>query len=355
MKLPTRREVITAAREARTRIAAVLPVHYPRALLRACGFQPVEVWGPPGADAALGNQHFQAYACGMVRNALAFVLGDGAGVDAVLVPHTCDSMQGMASVLKDFVRPRSPVLTLYLPRGRRDSDLTYLVAELRRLAAELSALSGKSPSDEELRAAIRVEEEASSASAALLAARGQLALRDRELYTLLRAREYLPAETFTALAAEAPRGASPVSGVKLMISGILPEPMDLFDEINGMGAQVVADDLACVSRRLYPVVAEEDPYLRMARTLLGAPPEPTLGSPIPDHVARVKERMTASGAKGLLVYGVKFCEPELFYLPLLRRELEGAGRSVLHVEFDPGTALPAQTLTRIEAFVEMLR
>ena len=353
MELPTRRDVLAAAREAQRPIAAVLPVHYPRALLRACGFQPLEVWGPSGDG--ITSPHFQDYACGLVHHAASFLLGDGAGVDVVLVPHTCDAMQGMASVLRDFVRPRAPVLTLYQPRERREADLAYLVAELHRLAEELSAVSGQRPSDGELMAAIRTEEEAASAFASLLSSRGQLALRDREFYALLRAREYLPAEDFTALATRAPRGASPASGVKLMLSGILPEPMELFDALNGMGSQVVADDLACVSRRLYPVVEEADPWLRLARTLLGAPPEPTRGSPIPERLSWVKEKLTASGARGLLVWSVKFCEPELFYLPALCQGLEAAGLPVLHVEHDLSGALPSQALTRIEAFVEMLR
>src|SRR4030066_313196 len=49
LPLPTRRRVIAEARDRGRRVVAVLPYHYPRALLRAFGFHPVELWGPPGA------------------------------------------------------------------------------------------------------------------------------------------------------------------------------------------------------------------------------------------------------------------------------------------------------------------
>lgn len=353
--VPTRTDAIRAARQDGLRVAAVLPVHYPRALLRAHGFHPMEVWGPPGVDPAVGNRHFQAYTCAVVRNATSFLLAGGVEVDAILVPHTCDATQGMASVLKDFVPPNAPVLTLYLPRGRRDSDLEYLIAELKRLGEELGRVSGHRPTDAELHDAIRREDAAAAAADALRLERGQVALSDRDFYALLRAREYLAPEAFLAAAAAAPRGPSPAKGTPLILSGIVPEPMEIFDEIAAMGARVVDDDFACLARRTYPVVDDDDPWRRLARALLAAPPEPTLGSPIPERVAHVRKKLQAAGARGLVVYGVKFCEPELFYLPLLRTGLEEAGLQVLHVEFDLARTLPAQTLTRVEAFVEMLR
>ena len=65
--------------------------------------------------------------------------------------------------------------------------------------------------------------------------------------------------------------------------------------------------------------------------------------------------MAESGARGLLIYDPKFCEPELFDVPLLREHLAAAGYPVLHVEVELGPTVPYQVLTRIEAFVETLQ
>ncbi|MCU0281878.1 MAG: 2-hydroxyacyl-CoA dehydratase family protein, partial [Acidimicrobiia bacterium] len=64
--LPNRREVLTREHAAGRRVAAVLPYHYPRPLLRACGFHSIELWGPPGVPRDEGSRHFQAYTCDIV-------------------------------------------------------------------------------------------------------------------------------------------------------------------------------------------------------------------------------------------------------------------------------------------------
>jgi len=354
--LPTRKEVIRRFKEKGGQVAAVLPIHYPRELLRAFGLLPVEVWGPPNADVSLGGSHLQSYTCAIVRNAISFLLSGGLeATDVILVPHTCDSLQGMGSVLLDFVKPRQKVLTLYHPRGTRQTHFDFLVEELKRLYKELADWSGKRPSEAELEQAILREESADEALAQLYSVRWKLNLSDREFYTLVRSREFLPAEEFTRHLARLTRGEEKrPTGIPILLSGVVPEPMLLFDEIQAMGARVVADDLACGTRRLYQPGTANEPFARMAERLLSGPPDPTRGSSIAERTAHLKRLIADSGAKGVLIYDPKFCEPELFDVPLIRKKMEAEDIPVTYVEFDMGEPLPQQTLTRIEAFVEMI-
>lgn len=354
-QLPSRREVVAAAHTQGRRAVAVLPYHYPRALLRAHGFHPVEVWGPPGVGRDRGSLHFPAYTCDIVVRATSFLLQGGLdAVDAILVPHTCDALQGMGSVLGDFLRPGPAVLTLYLPRGRREADRQFLIDELRRLSAALAGLTGREPDEADWAEAFAAEEKADTALTDLYRRRPGLAVTDREFYRAVRAREFLPAEDFVALVSSAPAGPAP-AGIGLLLSGIVAEPAALFDVLAAAGARVVADDLACGARRLRARAEESDPFARLADDLLGAPPDPTRGSAIAERAAYLQGRMEEAGARGLVVYDVKFCEPELFDVPLLRSHLAAAGFPLLHVEVELGEDLSQQTLTRLEAFVETLR
>ncbi len=356
--IPTRKETIQAWKERGGQIAAVLPIHYPRALLRAFGFLPVEVWGPPGVDAGRAVAHLQPYVCSIVRNALAFLLGGGLEVaDVLVVPHACDSLQGLGSILLDFVRPRQPVFPFYLPRGRRESDLAFLADECRALYRALAEITSRSPTDEALLESVYREEEADRLLADLYARRRTLPLGDPAFYRLVRAREYLPAETFADLARaflEEP-AADPRDGVPILLSGIVPEPMALLDAVDEMGGLVVADDLACCGRRLYPPGRSSDPFRRMAERILSGPPDPTRGSPIRERLEHLVRTARQTGARGVVFYDVKFCEPELFDLPLLRRGLQEAGLPSVHIEVDLSDPLSHQTLTRMEAFLEMVR
>jgi len=276
------------------------------------------------------------------------------GVDALIVPHTCDALQGMGSVLGDFRRPTPPCLPLYLPRGRRPADAAFLEAELRRLGAALSAISGVIPDDGAWEAAFAAEGTADTALADLYAHRPRLAATDREFYSVVRSREYLPPEEFVALAGSLPAG-DPPGGLGLLLSGIVAEPLDLFDHLAAMGARIVADDLAGGARRLYPAKDEGDPFERLAARLLAGSPDPTRGDSIAARAGHLLGRLQASAARGIVVYDPKFCEPELFDVPLLRRHLGAAGFPMLHLEVELGGGLSQQTLTRLEAFVETLR
>jgi benzoyl-CoA reductase/2-hydroxyglutaryl-CoA dehydratase subunit BcrC/BadD/HgdB len=353
--LPSRREVINRVRAANLRVAAVLPYHYPRPLLRACGFHPIELWGPPGVPRDYGARHFQTYTCDIVVRATSFMLQGGLDqVDAVVVPHTCDALQGMGSVLGDFVPRPAPILPLYLPRSRRPADQEFLEAELRRLATALSAVSGVVPDEAAWQEAFAAEDAADRALADLYAARPGLAVTDRSFYTVVRGREFLPAEDFVALAGSLPAG-KPPSGIGLLLSGIVADPPDLFDQLAAVGARVVADDLAGGTRRLYPPDGPGDPFARLAARLLSGPPDPTRGDPITARVSHLVGRLQASGGRGVVVYDPKFCEPELFDIPRLRAHLGAAGYPLLHLEVELSGSLGQQTLTRLEAFVETLR
>jgi benzoyl-CoA reductase/2-hydroxyglutaryl-CoA dehydratase subunit BcrC/BadD/HgdB len=337
-----------------------LPIHYPRPLLRAYGFHHIELWGPPGVDPALGNRHLQAYSCAIVRHATAFIQGKASKeIDLIFVPHTCDSLQGMASVFKDFIRPNQPVLTLYHPRNRSEAAVDFLSLELQRIATSLSEITGRKCSEDALWHEITIEEDALKLFNHLCLNRPLYAIDDPEFYRLLRSWEYLPPPLFIECAQHAQTylesKPTTTAHVNLMLSGIVPEPMSLFRELNDMGAKIVADDLACCSRRCYKIFSDErDPYRRMAKMLMSMPPEPTVSSPIADRVAYLQQRARESQADGLLIYDIKFCEPELFDIPLLREQLAASGLPLLHIEVELSRSFAQQTLTRIEAFVETL-
>jgi benzoyl-CoA reductase/2-hydroxyglutaryl-CoA dehydratase subunit BcrC/BadD/HgdB len=387
MDVPRRMDVIREYRKQGGSVAAVFPIHYSRELLRAFGILPVEVWGPPRVSAGQGAAHLQPYVCSIVQNALSFLHSGGLDVvDLLLVPHACDSLQGLGSILIDFIKPRQPVLTLYIPRGQRDSDVDYLADELRAIYRRLEAITGRSPSDPELVDAIHREEAADALLAKLHLDRQRLPLSDEAFYRLIRSREYLPAETFLEIMPKlfeslsfdlspSPRPpSSPIEGerkgvssvarrgkvrgqqrIPMLLSGILPEPMSMFGALAEMGGRVAADDLACCGRRLYPAGQSADPFRHMAERIIGAPPDPTRGSPIQKRLDHLLRLIEVSDAKGVVFYDIKFCEPELFDLPQLRQGLREAGIPSLALEVDINDQLSQPVLNRLAAFLEMIQ
>ncbi|MDF1565669.1 MAG: 2-hydroxyacyl-CoA dehydratase family protein [Deltaproteobacteria bacterium] len=357
-EIPGRQAAIDAHRAAGGGLAAVYPIHPPRALLRAFGLLPVEIWGPPGVDCARADGHVQAYACSIVRGGLAFLLdGKLDDADLILVPHGCDSLQGLGSVLIDFVKPKAPVETFYLPRGAEGGpSRAFVKEELRRLHDSLVKLTGKQPTEAELLEALEREVDADDLLAALLAGRRRLELSNAEFYRLVRAREYLPAEDFSRIVREVLEGASEEeSGAPgVVLSGLVPEPRALLELFDEAGVLIVGDDLCSSGRRLYPAGEGSDALARMADRLMSAAPDSTRGDGVQARADHLLGLCAAGGAKQTLFLIVKFCEPELFYLPQLREALTAGGVASQVLEVDVTTPLADQTRTRIEAMLEVM-
>ena len=357
-----RKSYIEAQRRDHGRKAvAVLPVHYPKELLTAMDVLAVELWGPPGPPRGPDSGRLQAYVCAVVRNALAFLASGGAdAVDAVLFPHTCDSIQGLATLAPDFGGWGKVTLRYQHPKGEwRPSVRAFVTGELASLTAGLEALTGRPLDVKALGRAIALHHEVDVLRARLLENRARLPLDDRALYTLLRRGEFLwPADHLTELqSAIAKLAAEPVQkGVPLMVTGYVPEPMSLFDTLTQAGAYVAADDYAAVGRRVMREVPSlpDEPLAALAQLQFTGPPCPTRGVPQNRRLDWLKLLYDRGGAKGLIIHTVKFCEPELFDVPAIKKHFAERGVPVLSIEGELEAQLSGQTATRLEAFVEMV-
>jgi benzoyl-CoA reductase/2-hydroxyglutaryl-CoA dehydratase subunit BcrC/BadD/HgdB len=341
------------------RALAVLPVHYPKELLTALDVLAVELWGPPGPPRGPDAGRIQAYVCPLARNALAFLASGGAdAVDGALFPHTCDSLQQLATLAPDLGGWAKPALVFQHPKGPpRASARAFLEAELRALVAGLERLTGARLDPARLEAAVALHEEIDELRAALLDGGDRLALSDAERYALLRRGEWLwPADHAAELrAACAAMGAAPGrAGIPVLVSGYVPEPAALLDVLARAGARVAADDYAAVGRRVVRARGEGDAWARLVARYWAAPPCPTRSA---DQAARLRHLLGLagrSGARGVVVHLVRSCEPELFDVPAIRGAFAARGVPVLVLETELPRELPGQLATRLEAFVEML-
>lgn len=341
---------------------AVLPIVYPKELLTALGVLAVELWGPPGPPRSDAAGRLQTYVCAVARNALAFLQGGGAdAVSGLLVPHTCDSLQGLATLLTDLGGWRKPVLVFQHPRGGdRPSARRFAEAELRALAASLEPIAGRRLEPERLAWALRLHARIDALRAALLDGRARLPLDDAELYALLRRGEWLwPEEHLAELEGAAARlsAGHAAPGIPVLVTGYVPEPAGLFSALNRAGAHVAADDYAAVGRRVCraPLAGEGDPWAALVDRSFALPPCPTRGADEGERMRHLEDLVERSGARGVLVHVQKFCEPELFDVPAIRRTFAARGIPVVVLEGELEHELSAQAETRLEAFVEMLR
>jgi len=346
------------------KVIGALPVHYPKEIFTALDVVPVEIWGPPGLKAGEGAGLIQTYICPIVRNAMSFI-GSGRAdiVDGLFFPHTCDSMQGLATLIPDWLNWRKPVFRFQHPRGsHRPEALNYLRDEISLLVRSLEKAFGLSMNMARLHEALRLHKEAEGLIRLLFSRRLYFKGSDRELYSLIRQGEFLRVEDHIPLLKKAASEMAdrPVhKAIPVMITGYVPEPMALLDALNAAGAMVVADDYAGIGRRIpRPIDNRLDDaggIDAVIRRYLSLPPCPTKTMNPQSRIPYLLSLIRESGARGVVIHEVKFCEPELFEIPSLRKAFESEGIPVLFLETELETELSSRTITMIEAFLEVLK
>ncbi|RJX28390.1 MAG: 2-hydroxyacyl-CoA dehydratase [Desulfarculus sp.] len=359
LAIPSRSHYLTAQKERGRKVLGVFPAQYPREILWAHDIAPMEIWDPP-LEPGSAPAHLQPYICAVVRQGLELVLRGGAArLDGLLVPHTCDSLQNLASLLNDYLELPVPVLFFYHPKEPfRDSARAYYRRQLTILDQKLAARFGprrEGALEQAVAWGQRVAELAGRTYD--LRARGQLSAPALEFYRVLRAGEFLHPEDHIPLLEEflaVHQGPAP-AGPVVLLSGVLPNPKELLSLLDQQGARVGHDDFLGLSRRLlFPASQAADPFDALCEQYFALPPCSTRGSALSQRLDWLKGLAQASGARGVIFYVVKFCEPELFDVPPLMAGLKEQGLATMSLEVELNQGVSGQIATRVEAFLEML-
>ena len=111
---------------------------------------------------------------------------------------------------------------------------------------------------------------------------------------------------------------------------------------------------------MFPIMEiadSNDIFHSLAKALLTKPPcARTFDPKNPIQIAEdILQHARSVGARGVIGHTVKFCDPYLERLPVIRNTLKNAGVPLLMLEGDCTLRSIGQQKTRIEAFIEMLK
>jgi benzoyl-CoA reductase/2-hydroxyglutaryl-CoA dehydratase subunit BcrC/BadD/HgdB len=191
-----------------------------------------------------------------------------------------------------------------------------------------------------------------------LRANGRLRASNAHFYQAIRYTEYLHPDDLIPLLEGflADSKGQAGGGPAVILSGVLPNPPEILTLLDDLGVRVADDDLISCSRRLLmPPSQADDPFEALAEGYFGMPPCTTKDSPVSERLDYLLEKIDRTGAKGVIFYVVKFCEPELFDIPQLVEELKKRDVVTLIIDTELHQGLSGQLKTRVEALVEMIR
>ena len=364
----------TAAREwiaerAGRKAAGYLPVYAPREVIRASSLLPVGVHGAgEQIEIIRGDAFYQSYICHLPRSVIELAQsGRLSFLSAMLFPSTCDVIRNLSGVWQ-LLYPDLYVRYLDLPQVFEPHlSLEFWAGEIRRLAADLGAVSGAPATDRTWREAIASQNRARALIRALYQVRRESPERvpTEELSLMLRAGEVVPVEAFIEkmeeyLAETEESPGPPRDRARVIVVGAFCEqpPLGLIKTIERAGCSIVDDDFLLGNRLLGddvptdgdPVVALAEAFLRNARaTSTVYEPDPAAKREL------MRRRVEASGADGIVFAAASFCDPALLDRPMLRAGAEAAGIPCIAFQFAENTGQFQQFREQAGTFADSIK
>jgi len=315
-----------------------MPIYAPRPLFEALGTLPVGVFGGGDQlDIIRGDSYFQSYICHIPRSTLELALSHRLDVlDAMVFPSICDVIRNLGGMWQ-MLFPDRYAAYLDLPQNFDAArGGVFYVAEMSRIADELTRRGARPLTAEALNRAIRDENERRATLQQLDEVRRiePWRLRASEAYLLLRAGAVLSALDHTELVRRFLDGARlrqprAYDNVRVVVRGAFCEqpPIALIRTLEASGCDIVDDDFQLGLRFIDAPIAEDtqeplralaDAYLRHGTA--------TASRYIANEVKgdALIARVRATEAEGVIFCAASFCDPALLDQPMLEAALDRA-------------------------------
>jgi benzoyl-CoA reductase subunit C len=312
-----------------------MPIYVPREVIHAAGMLPVGVFG--GGDqleVIQGDAYYQSYICRIPRSTVELGLtGKLDCLDGMLFPSICDVIRNLSGMWQIMFKQKY-VKYFDLPQNYDDSTGgQFYRHEMETLRKDLSALSGKEITAEDLKASIRVYNENRKAVRELYAYRAQKPWQapTSEVYLVLRAGCVLPPEEHTTLIREyltetETQKRPQRDNARVILTGSFCEqpPLGLIKSIEMAGCYVVDDDFQLIhSWLLDDVSLEKDPLQALSEAFLhrSVSTSSKYDEKKADKGQFLLRQVKTRGAEGVVFAAPSFCDPALLERPMLQEIL----------------------------------
>jgi len=333
----------------------------PSEMVYAAGFLPVTILGT-NQPIVKASAHLPDNACSLARSNLELVLNyQPDSFNGFVFPQVCDTTQHLSDIWKMTI-PSQFFASFLIPRQvDRKSARHWFYAETGRLREQLEDFSGKKIPDDALRESFRLynEDRRLLREVYRIKRNAPGAISNRRLFDVIRSscfmdpKDHIPLLRDLLNALEGGRAGD--GNVKIVISGIVVEPSQLFDILDELKVSVVGDDLIVGSRMIdYDVPDRDDPIEALTeRHFAKSPFSPIrdVGTRLYDHLLQLTEE---TGADGIIYFHIKFCESQDYDLPDMKRIMRDRGIPMIVLDTEYQSVTRSQTKTRLEAFVESL-
>lgn len=343
------------------KVVLMAPVYTPEEIVHSMGAVPFGAWG---ADIELNEskRYFPAFICSIMQSILELgIKGTYKGASAIVIPSLCDSLKVIGQNWK-YAVPSIPFIPMTYPQNRKpDFGVEFTKAGYERVIKDLTEYTSLSFDDAALAQSIEVYNAHNAAMRELVSALAEHPeVSNAQRSDIFKSAFFMLKEEHTALVRELieelGKEAAGQPKIRIMTTGILADAPGLTSILDECGLQIVCDDIAAESRQYATdTPSEGEPALyRLALKFKNMDNCSVLYDPDKKRCAKIAEDAKAKGAKGVLVVLTKFCDPEEFDYPLIKKACDKAAIPVTMIEVDRQMVNYEQARTAIETFRDLL-
>jgi benzoyl-CoA reductase/2-hydroxyglutaryl-CoA dehydratase subunit BcrC/BadD/HgdB len=332
----------------------------PEEIILAAGFYPVRI--SPELNSPKADAYLDANFCPYVRTILGEALENRYhSLVGIIVANSCDGMRRLYDALRYYTNIPF-IYLLDVPRTQSESGVTAYRESLLQFVQIIGSRFEVSITNGALAGAISTCNRTRTLLARLHQARleGHLHLSGEEFFQIVRkatceSKEIYNGSLETLLEKHSGDEIAQEERPRVLITGTLMDNPQFLSFIEDAGGEVFWEDLCTGERYFNGLVATgDDPILALSKRYL-------LKSPCP-RMQETKKRIEyllglieAWQIDGVILFGLKFCDPFLYELPLLKREMGKRHIPFLFLEGDYSLGAVGRLRTRIEAFFEMIK
>lgn len=345
------------------KIIACFPYYAPEEIIAASGMVPFGLWGKNGTPKA-AKEYFASFYCSIAQMGLEMAMdGTLEGVSGILCTTLCDTLRPLTQNLKTVCKV--PFIFLAHPQNRKpEYGVTFTKIQYEKARRQIEDIAGRTISEEDLWKAIRMYNANRQACRKFIELSGKHPEKISAVCrsAVLKSRYFMEKDKHTELLTELnelmeKQPEHKWTGARIMTSGIIldnPKLLQIFDDRK---LAIVADDVAHESRAIRKDVGmTEDAMTALARHFSNQDEDTILYDPElnkrPSHIVKkVKE----SGAQGVVISIMAFCDPEEIEYPSLKKALEKERIPYLMFGYDHQMADFGQAATSLQAFADIIR
>lgn len=284
-------------------------------------------------------------------------------LDQVFTFYTCDSMKATSEAIDNFFVKSTGYV---VPRnGERQASREFFRKEIQNFRNDLTRLTGKEISDDELSEQIRIYNRLRKQIRAIsaLRKRDNPPLDGRDFLQIARSFHQLPSEDqlvqledlYHRLSAVPDRGREPLR--LMMVGGIVADGdhriLDIIED--EIGARIVVEDhCSGLSPFIHDTDEKQDPWQALANAYLDQAPC-ARQTPLEKRLALSTRLAEEYRVDGVIYTYLKFCPCYGMTKNAFIKRFQELDIPVLELASDYSQGDTGQIKTRIEAFVEVLR